>query len=175
MINLVKQIILYYFKNKKAPLELDLKIEDESLLVKKGTLFVTFYKSWEIVGSAWNVKEIENNFVKELIENTIAALNDKRWPIKASEAKDLKIRVDIITKREVISKQIDFDEINPVKYWVIAIRKDYEKLAVILPNINPNIFTSADLAWAISKKLQEKFDLKNFITYKIQTETISDF
>jgi AMMECR1 domain-containing protein len=157
---------------------MDLDISDKSLLEKKSSCFVTFYKVWEIRGSAWTVKESKANIVEELIDNTIAALNDSRFPkVKASEAKDLKIRIDLLSDKErtIIQKQEDFDEINPVKFWIIVIKKDYEKLAVILPNIDSKLFSASDLKQAISNKLWEEFELKNYITYKIKTETISDF
>ncbi len=178
MINLVKQIILYYFKNNKKPDVLDLNIEDKSLLEKKWTLFVTFYKSWEIRGSAWNIKEIKNNIVEELIENTIEALNDKRFEkIKASEIKDLKIRIDILDnkKRTILKNNSELKELNPVKFWVIAIKKDYSKLAIILPNIDSKLFSWKDLEKTLAKKLEENFEFKNYIVYKIETDVITDF
>ncbi len=178
MINIVKQTLLYYFKNNQTPDVMDLEITEKDLLEKKGSVFVTFYKTWEIRGSAGTVKEAKDNLVEEIIENTISALNDSRFSkVKASEAKDLKTRVDLLSneKRQIIQKQEDFLEINPVKFWVIAIKKDYEKLAVILPNIDSKLFNAKDLEEALTKKLWEKFDIKNYITYKIETEVFSDF
>ncbi len=178
MINIVKQTLLYYFKNNKAPDVMDLEISDKSLLEQKSSGFVTFYKAWEIRGSAGTVKEAKANIIEELIDNTIAALNDSRFPkVEAGEAKDLKIRVDLLSNenRKIIQKQEEFDKINPVKFGIIVIKKDYEKLAVILPNIDPKLFSASDLSSAISKKLGEEFDVKDYITYKIETEVFSDF
>jgi hypothetical protein len=45
MINIVKQTLLYYFKNNKTPDIMDLNISDKSLLEKKSSCFVTFYKA----------------------------------------------------------------------------------------------------------------------------------
>jgi len=178
MINIVKQTLLYYFKNNKIPDVMDLEISEKNLLEEKWSVFVTFYKVWEIRGSAGTVKELKSSIAEEVIENTIAALNDSRFDkIKAEEAKELKIRVDLLSndKRIIIQKQEDFDEINPVKFWIIAIKKDYEKLAVILPNIDSKIFSAGDLQKALTNKLREEFDIKNYITYKIETEVFSDF
>jgi len=46
MIQIVKQIIEYYAKNFKTPSINDIKFEDESLLEKQWSLFVTIYKNW---------------------------------------------------------------------------------------------------------------------------------
>jgi tRNA(Ile)-lysidine synthase TilS/MesJ len=48
-------------------------------------------------------------------------------------------------------------------------------LAVILPNIDPKLFSASDLKQALSNKLAEEFDINNYITYKIETQTFSDF
>jgi tRNA(Ile)-lysidine synthase TilS/MesJ len=69
----------------------------------------------------------------------------------------------------------EFYEINPIKFWVIAIKKDYEKLAIILPNIDPKLVSSKDLEEVLSAKLKEEFNIKNYITYKIETDVFSDF
>jgi len=59
---------------------------------------------------------------------------------------------------------------------VIAIKRDYDKLAVILPNISPKILTGSDFIEILKNKLQEKkFDEKDYIIYSISTISESNY
>ena len=177
MIDLVKQILVYYFKHHKIPTTNDLNIEDKTLLKKKWSVFVTFYKSWEIRWAAWTVKELKNNIIEELIDNTISALKDdfRFEPIKKEEIKDLKIRVDIIKDRKILKNSKELENLSPVKKWIIVIKKDYSKLAIILPNIDHKLFSWKDYFPILTKKLDELFYPKDYIIYEIETEVFSDF
>ena len=48
----------------------------------------------------------------------------------------ISLRLDTISDRKVVDLAT-LKKLDPVKNGVIAIRRDYEKLAVILPNISP--------------------------------------
>lgn len=176
MLNIVKQTIEFYVKNLKTPNIEDIKIEDESLLKKQWSLFVTIYKNWEIRWSSGNIKELKSSIALELIENTIEAISkDIRFkPIKAEESKNIKTRIDIITNRKIL-QELEIKSLDPVKSWILVIKKDYEKMACILPNINPILLNWDDFIPVLKVKLNEnKFDEKDYIIYSIETEIIRD-
>jgi len=177
MLNIVRQTMEFYTKYQKAPSISDIKIEDPSLLEWKVSVFVTLYKNWEIRWSAWNIREIANSTAEELIQNTIHAISkDNRFPeVKIDEVKDLKIRIDLIKDRKVIQDDA-LVKVDPVKNWVLAIKKDYSKLAVILPNIHPSLLTWEDFSPILKEKLWEnEFKANEYIIYEIQTEISRDF
>lgn len=177
MLEIVKQIINFYIKNEKFPKIYDLNIEDSPLLNEKISCFVTFYHKWEIRGSAWNIKEIKDNWVNEIIENTIQALTkDTRFkPITPNESKDLKIRIDKINNREML-KDRSIKTIDPTTSWVIVIKKDYDKMACILPNINPKLLTWDDYIPILKEKLSENnFKEDDYIIYEIKTITETSY
>ncbi|QFR39684.1 AMMECR1 domain-containing protein [Candidatus Gracilibacteria bacterium 28_42_T64] len=177
MLNIISQTMEFYTKYKKVPSLSDIKIENSSLLEGKTSLFITLYKNGEIRGSAGNIREITSSTAEELIQNTIHAISkDHRFPeIKIDDVKDLKIRLDVITNRRVIQDN-ELTKIDPVKNGVLAIKKDYSKLAVILPNIHPTLLTGDDFAPILKEKLGEKyFKANEYIVYEIQTEVSRDF
>lgn len=175
MLELAKQTIKYFLENNKIPKIEELEIKNEELLSKKWMIFVTLYKNWEIVWSSWNIVEIEKTLASEIISNTIEALNDKRFEkLKIEDLENIKIRIDIVKERVVLDENT-FKWINPVKNWIIAIKKDYNKLCVILPNISSSIFTSDDLLPVLSKKLWDEFNFSDFIVYSLDTEVLRDF
>lgn len=172
MLEIVKQIIDFYKKNLKTPKLYDLNIENSPLLNQKISSFITLYYKWEIRWSAWNIKEIKDNWVNELIENTISALTkDSRFkPINLNEIDEIKIRIDKIISREIL-KDKSIKSIDPTISWVIVIKKDYSKIACILPNINPKLLTWEDYIPILKEKLEEKdFKEEDYIIYEIKTE-----
>ena len=177
MLEIVNQIIDFYKKNHKFPKIYDLNIENSPLLNEKLSCFVTFYYKWEIRGSAWNIKEIKDNWINELIENTINALTkDSRFKtINPNEVQDLKIRVDKINSREML-KDRSIKTIEPTISWVITIKKDYSKMACILPNINPKLLTWEDYIPILKEKLSENsFKEDDYIIYEIKTITETSY
>lgn len=177
MLEIVKQIINFYIKNEKFPKIYDLNIENSPLINEKLSCFVTFYYKWEIRGSAWNIKEIKDNWVNEIIENTIEALTkDPRFKaITPNDAHDLKIRIDKISNREML-KDRSIKTIEPTISWVIVIKKDYSKMACILPNINPKLLTWEDYIPILKEKLAESsFKEDNYIIYEIKTITETSY
>ena len=175
MIDLVKQIIKYYLVEKKIPTKNELDINNTSLLEKKWNLFITIYKNWNIVWNSWNIVEIENDLVNETIKNTIYALWDKRFKeLTIDDFDKIKIRIDIINNRNILNNK-SISDVNPIKYWVLVIKKDYNKLAVILPNISTTLTSWNDIKNVLSKKLDEDFTEDNYIIYELQTEVLTDF
>ncbi len=177
MLSIIKQTAQFYLKNKKLPQVSELKIEDESLLHKKGSLFITFYEKGEVRGSAGNITDLRDTIVDELIENTVEALvHDSRFsPITIEDVSKLKIRLDIITKKDMIT-EIDIKKLDPVTSWILVLKKDYEKLAAILPNINPKLLTGSDFIPVLQAKLWVKeFDAKDYIIYALETKIYRDF
>jgi len=177
MIDIVKQTIDFYMKNLQTPKIYDLKIDNTQLVDQKISVFVTLYYKWEIRWSAWNIKEIKDNWVSEIIENTIHALtkDDRFKPVNLNEATELKIRVDKISSREIL-KDKSIKEIEPTISWVIVIKKDYSKMACILPNINPKLLTGEDFIQVLKEKLNEKeFNESDYIIYEIKTETETSY
>ncbi len=176
MVELVKQIIDYFLKNKQEPLLSSLIIKDRAITENRGCCFVTVYKNGEIRGSAWNIKEIEENLAKEIIKNTIEAISkDTRFkPVGEDEWKLLKIRVDVISDRKIL-KEWMIKKLDPVKVWVMAIKKDWEKLAVVLPNISPKLITGEDFIPVLKSKLWWKFEEKDYQLQEIFTEVHRSF
>lgn len=177
MISTVQQTIDFYLKNFKTPKIEELNVEDTSILETNWSLFVTIYKKWDIRWASWNIKELKNTIAEELIENTVTAISkDSRFKaIKLDEVKDLKIRIDKITNR-VILQDNEILQVDPAKFWVLAIKKDYSKMATILPNINPKLLSWEDLIPILEAKFKiAKFEEKDYILYKIETEVSDNF
>jgi len=177
MLDIATQTLEFYFKKFLAPKSNEILIKNLELQNKKGNVFITLYKNGEVRGSAGNIKEIEKNLVEEIIANMMEALtNDERfWQVKAEEKSEIKIRLDYIKNKKVID-EITLRKLDPVKNGVIAIRRDYEKLAVILPNMSANIITGSDFIPVLQRKLWgDKIDDKTFILYQIETEIETDY
>lgn len=177
MISTVQQTINFYMKNLKTPSLQDLEIDDNYLLENRWSIFVTIYSKWEVRWASWNIKEIKSNLAEELIENTIIAITkDPRFkPLKMDEVKDISIRIDEIKSRQILQDD-EIKQIDPTKNWILAIKKDYSNMAVILPNINPSLLSWEDFI----KILEAKFNIKNFIEkdfilYKIETNKVDNF
>jgi len=87
----------------------------------------------------------------------------------------ISIRLDVFNERKVIDMKT-LKSLDPVKNGVIAIRRDYEKLAVILPNISPSLLSGEDFLLVLKEKLGgESVDEKNFILYAIETDTETNY
>ncbi len=171
MINLVQQTIEYFVKNKKEPDLSMLNIEDKGLVEGRWCCFVTVYLNGDVRWSAWNIKELEENLAKEIVKNTVEAISkDTRFsPVSEKEVKDLKIRLDIIKDRKILKEGM-IKDLDPVKVWVMAIKKDWEKLAVILPNISPKLLTWEDFIPVLKSKLWGSFEEKDYQLQEVFTE-----
>ena len=141
MIEIVQQALRYYINNKKAPALDSLEIEDKMLLEKKGSVFVTLYMGGEVHGSAGNIDPIEDNMVGELVESAISALaNDDRFEMLTLEdLEKVKIRIDVIATRVKLINEKELENLEPKKLGVAVIKKSYDRLAVILPNISSTL------------------------------------
>lgn len=179
MISIVKQTIEYFLKTGKKISIVDLKIENKNLINEKISCFVTIFSKWEVRWSAWNIREIKDNIVEELIENTFYAISkDSRFsPLTSGEYSDLKIRIDKITETKFLSKEEKtIKDIDPNKFWVLAIKNDYWKMACILPNINPKLISWDDFIRVLKEKLNEpNFNENNYILYEIKTEIFTNY
>ncbi len=169
----VQQIIDLYFLKMRTPDISELfEYKNTPPLNERWACFVTLYYKWEVRGSAGNIKEIRPTLAEEILANTIAAISkDTRFrPLTLEEKEWLSFRVDIIKNRSMIGLE-EVKKLDPVKAWVIAIKRDYEKLAAILPNISPKLLVGSDFIISLEKKLSEtKLSDKNYIFYKIETE-----
>lgn len=177
MISIAEQTIDFYLKNFKTPTIDELNITDNSLIEWNWSLFVTIYKKGEIRWASWNIKEIKNNIAEEVIENTITAITkDPRFkPVKLDESKDLKIRIDLIKNRTILQDKEIF-QIDPIKEWILAIKKDYSQMATILPNINPSLLIWEDLIPILEMKFNTKwFKEEEYILYKLKTVETNNF
>jgi AMMECR1 domain-containing protein len=134
------------------------------------------YKNWEIRWWAWNVKEIEPNIVSETIKNTIEAItNDKRFtPFTTEDVKDLRIRIDYISKRE-LQQEWRMYTIDPVKSGVIAMSKDYNSIWIVLPNISSKLLTWEDFIPILEAKMNKKFNEKDCYLYEIKTDVYTNY
>lgn len=176
MISIAEATLNHYFTKFLTPNPGEISIQGDAF-EKRGCVFVTLYKNGQTRGSAGNIKEIEKNLWEEIVKNTMEALlNDSRFGRVTGEEKGMiSIRLDTISDRKVIDLAT-LKKLDPVKNGVIAIRRDYEKLAVILPNIAPSLLTGEDFLPVLSEKLDwDKVDEKNFILYSIETIVESNY
>ena len=173
MIQFVHEIINAYFLKMRVPDISELSEEkNQTPLNERWACFITLYHKWEIRWNAWNIKEILPTLAEEILANTIEAITkDARFsPLKFEEKEWLSFRIDIIKNRTMIELE-EIKKLDPVKNWVIAIKRDYEKLAAILPNISPKLLMWSDFLGVLEKKLSDtKLSDKNYIFYKIETE-----
>lgn len=176
MLEIVKQVIDFYLSNNREPTLSDLNISDETLLNRRWSIFVTIFNKWVVRWSAWNIKELELNIVLELIKSSVAAIkDDSRFsPLSLSESKNIKIRVDEITSRDMLDKPSDIKNLDPIKNGIIVINKDYDSLWVILPNISPLLMTWEDMIWVMEKKLWSKIWELDKI-YSIETNILTTY
>lgn len=177
MLEIVQQTIEFYTRNLRVPTVEELNLKDKSLQNERGSFFVTIYLKWEVRWWAGNISEIKGNAIEELIENTISAISkDSRFKqLSMSEAKEIKIRVDRVSSREIL-KNKKISNLDPAISWVIVIKKDYRKVATILPNINPKLFTGNDFIPVLLEKLNEKtFNENDYIVYEIKTKVETDY
>ncbi|MCH2188709.1 AMMECR1 domain-containing protein [Candidatus Gracilibacteria bacterium] len=176
MIDIVQKTIEHYSQYKKIPSLEELGKIDESLLGEKGCVFVTLYKKGEICGAAGNIKEIAPNLAEELIANALAALGDSRFEdIDVNEIKSIKIRIDVIDQRSIITPE-EMKQIDPVKQGILILKKDYSNMACILPNINAKILSGEDFLPLLANKLGEKkLDPNTCILYQISTKQETNF
>jgi len=177
MLDIAKQTLDFYTKYLKSPTIDDIKIEDKSLLDTKWCIFVTIYKNGEVRWSAGNIKELGENIVLEIIENTVQAISkDSRFsPIKLDEVAKLKIRIDMIKSRTIL-KDKEILSIDPIKNGVLAIKNDYNTMGIVLPNITPLLLTWEDFIPVLKEKMKIKdFQEKDFILYSIETDMINNF
>jgi len=86
------------------------------------------------------------NIGSEIIESTISAIihDDRFKPLDGNDVEKLKIRLDVVTSETILVKAKELENLEPKKIGVIAIKKDYTKLAVILPNISSNLLFGKD-------------------------------
>ncbi len=180
MIWIIDQIIKYYLQYKKSPTVNDLQIDDITFMDKQQkSLFVTIYKNWEIRWASWTAMNLNKiPLITLLIENTVFALSkDSRFePIELKEIQDLKIRLDIIQSKTVLAEGKNIKDIDPTKSGILAIKKDYEKIALILSNIHPVLITWDDYIDVLKVKLDDKdFKEENYLLYEIITEQKNNF
>lgn len=176
MLTVARETINFYTKYFKTPTLNDINFDDWALLERQWSVFVTIYKNWEVRWSAWNIKEIQSSIAWEVLENTINAISkDERFsPLKLDEAKDLKIRIDEITDRKILQEK-EILKLDPVKNWILVLKKDYDSMAMILPNIDPKLLTWEDFIPVLEAKLWIKnFDENDYIIYSIETEVFRD-
>lgn len=178
MKEIVAEILkLYYIKMREPKIE-EIQIAPvNTQLTEKGCCFVTLYLNGEVRGSAGNIKEIYPTLREELYANTIQALTgDKRFPpLTLEESQNLKLRCDKIKERKMIT-ETEMKQLDPSTSGIIVIKRDYEKLAVILPNMSPKLLVGQDFTPVLIKKLGEKvFREKDYIIYQITTEVESNY
>ena len=177
MIEIVEQVIKYFAAHGKAPAIDELKNVDVTLTEKQGSVFVTLYSSGEVRGSAGNIKPIEENMLSELITSTTSAMStdDRFEQISVEESEKLKVRVDVVTAETILVHEKELINLEPKKYWAIAIKKDYDTMAVILPNISSTLHFGKDFPEALWNKMKQKFVFKDYIVYKLETTSTTNF
>jgi hypothetical protein len=92
-----------------------------------------------------------------------------------NEVPEIKIRVDKISSREILTNK-EIKDIDPTISGIITIKKNYSKIACILPNINPKLFAGEDFVPVLEEKLKEnKFVSDDYIIYEIKTEVETNY
>jgi len=91
------------------------------------------------------------------------------------QTEKIQYRIDRISERKIVSQK-DLSSLDPVKSGIIAIKRDYDKLGVILPNMSAKLLTGDDFTPVMLAKLDEKkLDDKNYILYEIKTEVETNY
>ena len=180
MIDIINQIIKYYLQYKKSPTVNDLQIEDITLMdPQQKSLFVTVYKNWEIRGSAGTAMNLNKiPLITLLIDSTVNAISkDSRFTaLELKEIEDIKVRLDVIQSKTVLTEWSTLKNIDPTKSGILAIKKDYEKIAFILPNIHPVLITWDDYNDVLKAKLDDiDFKEENYLLYEIITDQKNNF
>lgn len=175
MKEIVQKTLAFYFQKMRQPEITELWIDMQNYS-EKWCCFVTLYLDGEVHGSAGNIKEIHSSLAEELVSNTIAALKDSRFtPLTLEQSEKIQFRVDSISQRTMIH-DADIKKLDPVKDWILAIERAYNKLAVVLPNMSPKLLTGSDFIPVLEKKLSAKnINEKNYIFYALQTTQESTF
>ncbi len=184
MIELVQQTLKFYFQKLSAPDIQDLENVPTELSEATWSCFVTIFLNWEVRWSAGNIKKTGVSLAEELIINTVAAISkdDRFKPLNITEREQIKIRVDNITSRKILSRSQEdaknwvsvLSKIDPVKNWILVIKKDYTHSATILPNIDPKLVMGTDYIWILGWKLWEDFLEDEYIIYEIETTIETD-
>jgi len=176
MISIARQTLEHFLKTwQKLDISKLINIQNSELFINKWALFVTLYKNWNIRWSYWNILAIESNKASEIIENTFLVINDKRFPqLEIWDLKNISIRIDEILSRNIL-QDTEILKKDPLKKWIIAIKKDYKKMTIILPNISSILMTWEDFIPVLSNKLGEKFVEKNYYIYEFETKETSDY
>ena len=114
-------------------------------------MFVTLYSAGEVRGSAGNIKPIEKNMLLELIASTTSAMStdDRFEQISVKEAETLKVRIDEVVSETILVHEKELLKLEPKKYGAIAIKKDYDVMAAILPNISTSLQFGKDFPEAL--------------------------
>ncbi len=185
MISIVQQTLDFYLSKMSVPDITEITLANEELASTKWSCFVTLFLKWEVRWSAGNIKDVLGSIAEELIANTIQAISkDSRFsPLTIWEKNDIKLRVDFIKNRKVVSRTPEqakdwietLARIDPIKNWVIVIKKDYSKTATILPNIDPKVVSGNDYQDILSAKLEEQFEEDKYIIYEIETIVERDY
>lgn len=179
MLDIIEQIIKFYLQYKKAPDVSDLKLEDASLMEEKKSIFITLYKNGEVAGSSGCINGNKRPLISELIDNTVYALekDDRFEKLELKDLESIKVRLDIIESRDVLDdKENTLEKLDPSKSGILAIKKDYENIALILPNIHPILLTGEDFKDVLQKKLDEKkFQKENYLLFEIKTQVHRNF
>jgi len=185
MISIVQQTLDFYLSKMSVPALTDITLSNEELSSTKWSCFVTIFLKWEVRWSAGNIKETWVSLAEELIANTVHSISkDTRFsPLTIWEKNDIKLRVDFIKNRKVISRTPEeakdwietLAKIDPIKNWIIVIKKDYSKTATILPNIDPKVVSGNDYQDILSAKLDELFEEDKYIIYEIETIVERDY
>ncbi len=129
-VQLATKTIEEYIKNNKI-----LKINNDipkELIDNKAGVFVTIYKNNYLRGCIGTIFPTSNSIAEEIINNAISsATKDNRFiPIEKEELEDLTIKVDVLSKPEIINS---IEELNPKEYGII-ITRGYKR-GVLLPDI----------------------------------------
>ena len=179
MLDIIEQIIKFYLQYKKSPDVSDLKLEDTSLMEEKKSIFITLYKNGEVAGSSGCINGNKKPLISELIDNTVYALSkdDRFEKLELKDLESIKVRLDIIESRDVLDdKENTLEKLDPSKSGILAIKKDYENIALILPNIHPILLTGEDFKDVLQKKLNEKkFQKEDYLLFEIKTQIHRNF
>ncbi|MGD9552012.1 MAG: AmmeMemoRadiSam system protein A, partial [Candidatus Caldatribacteriota bacterium] len=129
-VQLARQSIIYYLKNKKR-LSLPDNLPPE-LTEKRAGVFVSLKKNGKLRGCIGTFLPTQDNIALEIIENAIsAAVHDPRFsPVTLDEVEKLTISVDILSAPEEVK---DISELDPKKYGII-VSHGYKK-GLLLPDL----------------------------------------
>ena len=174
-----RKILQTYVKERKILTAEELSIPTE-VSQSKQLVFVTLYYNGVVIASSGRVHAKRENTATELIENTLACLQDLRFAkalASPDELENVQIRVDTRApeNRKIVN---DAKTLDIRKHGVLFISQNLGTISVVLPNMVSTATNGEDLFFVVCKKAgvdMATLKSEDYYLYGIESSVYSDF